>query len=292
MKRYLRIVSIVLAVTVLLSLVLSTAVSAQGPGGSGGRGPQRGGRATKDGFPGDRPGLVRTDKGIQLSVIADLLGITVEELQEALEGGATVRDLLDEAGIDAETVQQALEAARIEAIEQAVEDGELTQEQADRLLERMAEKGLDPFERAIAERFMPQFRNWVGHIADMARGLVRRAFEQGMRYGRFLGLTELTQDTRLGILADALDMTEGEVEAALEEGTTLAELAEQQGVELEVIQEALCQARLGELDEAVEEGRISQEAADRLYQQIEETGCRAPRPSLPRFAPQGEAPQP
>ncbi|GJM40954.1 MAG: hypothetical protein DHS20C20_12360 [Ardenticatenaceae bacterium] len=68
------------------------------------------------------------------AVIAEALGLTVEELAAAREDGTRVSDLAEEQGIDMETLATAVSDARTAAIETAVEDGTLTQDQADTLL--------------------------------------------------------------------------------------------------------------------------------------------------------------
>jgi hypothetical protein len=67
------------------------------------------------------------------SMMADILGLSVEELQAAREDGQSMQDLLDEAGLDQAAFMEAIQAARTEAIEQAVDDDVITQAQADLL---------------------------------------------------------------------------------------------------------------------------------------------------------------
>lgn len=70
---------------------------------------------------------------------AEALGMTADELSLQLWGGKTLADLAEEANVDLQDVQDAvnaaLEGAKRDAIEQAVEDGTLTREHADWLLE-------------------------------------------------------------------------------------------------------------------------------------------------------------
>jgi len=70
---------------------------------------------------------------------AEALGMTVDELRTQLWGGKTLADLAEEKGVDLADVQAAVQAAQEtalrEKIEQAVEDGTITQEHADWLLE-------------------------------------------------------------------------------------------------------------------------------------------------------------
>ncbi len=68
------------------------------------------------------------------AVIAEQLGLTVEELAAARDEGTHVYDLAEEQGIDMETLMTAVSDARTAAINAAVADGTLTQEQADLLL--------------------------------------------------------------------------------------------------------------------------------------------------------------
>jgi formaldehyde-activating enzyme involved in methanogenesis len=67
------------------------------------------------------------------ALLAEALGMTAEELQAAFAEGKTLSDLLGETGLDAATVRENMQAAFEAAIAQAVEDGVITQEQADAL---------------------------------------------------------------------------------------------------------------------------------------------------------------
>lgn len=73
------------------------------------------------------------------TAIADALGLTLEELQDQLWAGESLADLAEEAGVEiaalrdaAETAQQAQHTAQIAA---AVEAGDITQEQADWMIQ-------------------------------------------------------------------------------------------------------------------------------------------------------------
>ncbi len=76
---------------------------------------------------------------VGLEAAAEVLGMTADELSTALWGGKTLADLAEEAGVDLQDVQDAvnaaLEQAKRDAIEQAAEDGTITREHADWLLE-------------------------------------------------------------------------------------------------------------------------------------------------------------
>jgi predicted DNA-binding protein YlxM (UPF0122 family) len=72
--------------------------------------------------------------------MAEALGLTPQEFfAESHDAGKSLTEIAEEQGIDLDTVYDAMKANRAEAmrehIQQAVEDGSLTQEQADWLLE-------------------------------------------------------------------------------------------------------------------------------------------------------------
>jgi ribosomal protein S20 len=70
------------------------------------------------------------------ALTAQALGMTTQELESALDEGKTLNDLIEASGLDADAFHEALQAAYEEAIQQAVTDGVITQEQADLLLEQ------------------------------------------------------------------------------------------------------------------------------------------------------------
>lgn len=71
-------------------------------------------------------------------ILAGVLGITVEELAAAKEAGTSIDELIANAGLDKETVRTEIQDAITEAVEQAVEAGTITQEQADLILTPLA----------------------------------------------------------------------------------------------------------------------------------------------------------
>ncbi len=76
---------------------------------------------------------------VGLEAAAEVLGITTDELSNQLWAGETLASLAEEAGVDLVELRDAVEAARVgatrDAIEQAVEDEVLSRDHADWLLE-------------------------------------------------------------------------------------------------------------------------------------------------------------
>ncbi len=99
--------------------------------------------ARGEGFDGKRGGERGLD-GEALETVADLLNMSTDEVTAAFEEGKNLQDLADEAGVDIEDIQDAMSALREDAMREriatAVEEGTMSQEQADWLLEGL-EKG-------------------------------------------------------------------------------------------------------------------------------------------------------
>ncbi|MFN2235305.1 MAG: hypothetical protein ACK2U1_13845, partial [Anaerolineales bacterium] len=66
---------------------------------------------------------------------ANALGITVDELNAAQEDGQRLPDLIEALGITQEEFEANMQALREETLQQAVQDGVITQEQADLMFE-------------------------------------------------------------------------------------------------------------------------------------------------------------
>jgi len=197
----------VAALVLVVSLMGTMAVSAQGPRGAGGTGPRW-----------------RPDGGSFMEGWAEELGVTVDRMKEAAE------------------------TAWGKIIGQAVEDGDLTDEQAEKLLERKAPMMRDrmPFEKGI--------------IAEI-----------------------ITQEERHAATAEVLGMTPEELQAELDDGAKLRDLIEEADLDMEDVKNAMDELWTTEIAEAVEEGLITQEEADELLERPAFSGRkRAPRGRRPR----------
>jgi uncharacterized protein (DUF433 family) len=171
----------------------------------------------------DRPQII--DPEAVKAAIADTLGISVEELEAAREEGTKLPELAEELGVDMADVEAAIQAVRAEAIDQALADGLITAEQAERLLTQDGRPGPGGGRRG------PQ-------IFD------REAMEAAA--------------------ADALGISVEELQAAREEGATIPELAEELGVDMADVQAAVQAAREDAINQALADGTITAEQAERL----------------------------
>jgi len=125
-KKYLILIGGLLAALLVVGVVGATSAYAQEPVNTlmHGRGPGGGHFGLGD---------------AELEAAAKILGMTTDEVQSALQGGKTLQDLADEKGVGIADVQAAIQAVHVaearERIAQAVEDGTMTQAQADWMLE-------------------------------------------------------------------------------------------------------------------------------------------------------------
>lgn len=124
------------------------------------------------------PGLgmgrsIRDAGGRLVDIVAELTGLTVEEVRAARAEGESFADIAEANGSSADEVVEAALEARKEFLDSKVEDGVITQEQADAAFERMSER-LN--ERITADEVGPPA--WSG--GGQGRGMGRGACGQGL----------------------------------------------------------------------------------------------------------------
>ena len=231
MKKHKRVAIFVSVLVALVVLAGATITFAQGPIlpdrlGFG----SEGGHPTWPG-PGRGPGF--RDNETLNDAIAEFLGISVEELEGALAGGETIRTLVEELGLDMTDFQAALQAAHAEMLQQAVADGNITQEQADRMIYRQG---------AL---------NVFGHVGK----------------GGF-GLRDKDGTAWRTTLAEVLGIPVEQLEKRLADGETIRTLVETLGFDMAEVQTALQAARAEMLQQAVADGSITQEQAERMLNHL------------------------
>jgi hypothetical protein len=78
-------------------------------------------------------------RGGMYVALAEALGMTLDELNVALAEGQTISEIAAARGFEMADLVAALIAPRVEALNEAVADGRLTQEQVDEMIEEMTE---------------------------------------------------------------------------------------------------------------------------------------------------------
>jgi len=86
--------------------------------------------------PGLAGGLCR-GVGAVAQQVADLLGMSTDDVAQAREDGKSLSQLADEKGVAQDELIETMLAPRKAMLDQAVADGRLTQAEADAMLERM-----------------------------------------------------------------------------------------------------------------------------------------------------------
>ncbi len=108
--------------------------------------------------PDGQNGGKRHRGGQMLATVAEVIGITADELKTELSASdeVSIADVAANHGVDVDTVIEALVTARSEHLAQKVADGELTQDEADeRLAEletKITEKVNSPFSACQRQR--------------------------------------------------------------------------------------------------------------------------------------------
>jgi hypothetical protein len=93
--------------------------------------------------------------GLQADTLAEVLGMTEQDLRAEIHSGATLSQVIESAGLTVDEVVNALVAEAAMQLELAVAEDRVTQAQADRILERLP----DRLTRAI-ENGWPECAPW------------------------------------------------------------------------------------------------------------------------------------
>jgi len=147
-------------------------------------------------------------------------------------------------GISSQKLEDATKAAAIDQVDAALEAGKLTQEEADALKERIQSGDFPPF-------FGPVFGHKLGPDFD--------------RHGPppfFFG-------EKLSSAAEYLGLSEADLRTKLNDGKTLAQIAAEQGKSVAGLKAAMLKGTKANLDELVQDGKLTQEEADAMYDRFQ-----------------------
>lgn len=155
------------------------------------------------------------------------------------ESDALVADAAELLGVEPAELSDALRQAFSNRIDEAVEEDRLTEEQAERLRE-----GLESGEAPLL------MGPWGGH-GPGHHGV--HGFPGG-----------------LDAAAEYLGLSEDELRYALRDGDTLADVAEERGKPVDELVRAMVDAARADLDEAVEDGRLTDEMRESMLVTLDE----------------------
>jgi hypothetical protein len=152
--------------------------------------------------------------------------------------------LAENLGITREELDDAITKTHLSLIDEAVEEGRITEDRADELRERV-------------ENGEPVF---PGHAFKEHHG---RGNGHGHGFGLFRGLKWLA-----GEASDILGLEEGELRQAYKDGKSLADLAEEKGISTDDLKSQILDAAKTKLDEKVADEDITQEEADAILERL------------------------
>jgi hypothetical protein len=153
-----------------------------------------------------------------------------DQLKEAYQ--EFVSKLADNLGVDEDEVQSALEATKEQMLDEAVQQGILTQEQADKIAE-----------------------NENGFGFGFGFGSGPRAGGGGPGFGH-----------NIDAIAGILDRTADELKTEMEAGKKLDQIVTESGLTMEQFQEKLLAAEKEQISQDLADGKITQEQADKMLQ--------------------------
>lgn len=175
---------------------------------------------------------------------------------------ALIRDAAQRLNVTPDQLRSALQSAAADQLDQAVKDGRLTQQQADRIKQRIRQDGLP-----LGAGPGPGFGHGFGGPDGPGHGPLGIGLDVAARY--------------LGLTAEAL-------RRHLTDGKTLAQVARDQGKSVDGLQQALIDAARARLNRAVADGRLTSAQRDDILRGLRQhigdlVNGRLPRPGLHRW---------
>ncbi len=172
-----------------------------------------------------------------LSQIAEVLSMDVQDLESALKSGSTIETLAQKQSVDLDTLIDTLAENYSERFTKDVTDGKLTQAEAD--------QNLSDLKAALEE--------W---------------FTSGTRPDSLASeMQPLSQELRL--VADALDMSDVELQTALDGGKTLADLVKAQNLSLANLIKAVSSKYSETFAQMITDGKMTQSDVDKMLADLE-----------------------
>jgi len=144
-------------------------------------------------------------------------------------------------GITVEKYEATVQEAQQKVLDEAVTEGWLTQEQADKMAERLGDGSGD--------------------------GMMGPGFGPGMPGKGHLGRMGGRGNSLVSVAAEQLGMTAQDLMTELRNGATIADVAAEKNVDPQAILDAYAAQLKAELDQAVADGKITQKAADASLEQ-------------------------
>ncbi len=204
--------------------------------------------------------------------VADLLGMSVDDLRAELKSGKTLEEVVTEKGFTMADVANVVYDAAIEQLNQAVADGKITQGQADQIQQNLQERR----DACINDGECQPPRGRAPRRGLSPQKVFAQTFEMGLN------------------VSDTLNMDPRDFLQSLRDGATLEDLATQQGVTMDDIADAIVAPLQEKLEQALADGKITQEQADKAQQRLDtfRENCATNGKCMPNFGQNGRGQRP
>jgi hypothetical protein len=204
------------------------------------------GFATSDTQAGTRGFDMCIGAGMSLDAAAEGIGIDTAELALALRDGDTFADVARAHNVPVPDVVDAIVVSERDRLDELVDDGRLTREQADALSADLRERASD-----LVNGDLAPFPITCGPGISLP----------GMR---------LDVEGPLADAADAIGVDESELMSGLRDGDTIAHITRAHDVPVSEVADAIVASMQARLDAAVQQGWLTHRQADALAADLEE----------------------
>jgi hypothetical protein len=175
-----------------------------------------------------------------LAVVGAGGAVAATQLNPREESQAVLNDAARELGVEPDELSAALKKALSNRVDEAVEDGRLTEEEGERLKAR------------INSGEFPLFGGPGRHLGRFGHG-----FPHGPRHD-------------LADAAEYLGLTRAQLRTQLNQGKTLAEVARDRDKSVNGLVDKLVEGKKARIEDAVEDGRLTRRQADEILAELEE----------------------
>jgi hypothetical protein len=180
-------------------------------------------------------------------VVLDVLGMTADEVRDEIRSGKTIQEIFTEKGLDYDTYSQQWLADHEACLAEAVAAGDLTEEQAESLQQRLQDRISDGFLFNQNQRFGMAMRSYMRFRAEKlwegGRGLV-------------------------GQILDNLEISLDDLKARISGGESITDIANEAGIDLNEIYKDKIQNQFENVDRALADGKITEAQADRIRERL------------------------
>jgi polyhydroxyalkanoate synthesis regulator phasin len=205
------------------------------------------------------PGIGPHEKGFfggfdLMEKAADYLGMDPSDLRKALSDGKSLADVAKDKGKSVDGLEQSLRDAIRADADKTADDGKLTKEQADRIVEKLS---------ATVDDLVKRGGGPILRLHERGRGMGPIGPPPGKGFPGFFGGFDFMEKA-----ADYLGMDPSDLRKELSDGKSLADVAKDKGKSVEGLEQSLRDAIRADADKAVDDGKLTKEQADRIVKGV------------------------